>query len=607
MYAVQRQLLTSAVLLAVLIAAQRAAAWIETSVKSDVVTLDVARDGTAVVSHDIVMGVRGGPLTSFELDGVCSDAEPLPDATVAPAASGSAGATSIPLLLNKGDDGVLRIEVDAQKGLGHGTYLFKLRYRTSLVEHHRVELRGAWAEIAWVGPRFRDGIDSARVVFRIPHSPTPPRLPDFAAERPPGREDLDDTFLSNLRRAADKDELEVVRPHVAKGEPVLWRVLVSPKAFDAFSVEEPLRAARQIQVPAAPSTARGMQLPALAALVLLAFAYSALVLGKSRSVAAACRAAGALPRALIPIPAVPRAALSGTLLATSAGLALETDLLTLAGLVFVAAMALAAHIGPYVTPPLRGPGHWLALRDEEAFAKAGRSPRGQWLDAGSIKGFSVLILLAGATVTGSVLLMPTAPYDAAMLALGSAALLPIFCTGRGSELPLDPATAPRQFLAWLALRLRAKPALKIVPWARVPDGGSEPDELRLLIAPRDAKAGLVAIEVGLEYHRGGGGPIALPYVIVRARDRSPSYEALPREVIWVRGRKPEERVAVLRPKLPTWSMCHALLTRVLERVAADSPSSGPKPRQAVRSAAISAGRGSSISKRGSVASPSQAM
>jgi hypothetical protein len=600
MCASRRQLFAWLVLVGVWVVAAPALAWTETTVKSDVATIDLERDGTAIVSHEIVVKVRGAPLTGFELDGV-SDAEPLSDATVSQAASGASGSTATPLLLSKGDDGVLRIEVDDKKqGLSQGTFLFKLRYRTNLLADNKIEQRGAWVEVRWVGPRFADGIDSARVVFRVPQTETPPQLPDFAAERPAAAEELDDTFLSNLRRAPDKDELEVVRPHVAKGDPVLWRVLASPRAFDAFSSKRAERG--PLPVDAVETRAWMPSRPWIAgALALLAAVYGGLVLLKWRFLVRGCEQTKAKARALIPLPPVPRAALSGFTLAASVAVALCTELPTLAGAVFVTAMALAAHVGPSVQVSLRGPGRWLALREDEAFARRPRALPGQWLDGGALKGFVVLVALVGAFVVAAARLLPTTPYHAVLLALGSACLLPIFCTGRSSELPLDPATAPRKFLTWLAERLRKNEELKVVPWARVPEGGAEPDELRLLVVPRRARPGLLGLEVGLEYHQGGGGPVSLPFVIVRARDGSPCYEALPRDIVWMRGRKPEERVAVIRPKLPTWAMCLSLLERVIERLELPEPSVQRPTR-----AESSRGRGASTENAGSRVAPFQA-
>ncbi|MGE3668199.1 MAG: hypothetical protein AB7K71_01005, partial [Polyangiaceae bacterium] len=86
--------------------------------------------------------------------------------------------------------------------------------------------------------------------------------------------------------------------------------------------------------------------------------------------------------------------------------------------------------------------------------------------------------------------------------------------------------------------------------------------------PRRGLRGLRAIEVGLEYHQTGTGPVGMPCVIVRVQDESAAYAALPRSVVWTRGRDEDERVTILRPKLPTYSMTLALVERLLIVLAA---------------------------------------
>ncbi len=88
-------------------------AWVETQIRAYGATVDVDREGRAVVTSELVMSVRGGPLKRIEVPGVDSDAEPLPDATVTPTVQGAA---SLPLLVERRDDGVLLLEVDHEKG-----------------------------------------------------------------------------------------------------------------------------------------------------------------------------------------------------------------------------------------------------------------------------------------------------------------------------------------------------------------------------------------------------------------------------------------------------------------------------------------------------------
>lgn len=598
MYVLRRHVSAAVCFLAVTLLPAWAAAWVETATQSHAVTLDVARDGSATVSHEIVIRVKGGPLLAIELDGVDADATPLPDATVTVAEGGPTGAAPLPLLLEKRDDGTLRAEVDHPKGVSRGKFVFKLGYRTRLAERGLIRQQGSMLLVRWVAPRSADGVDSARVTFRLPPGAAPPRLPESDDES-------GGTFLSNLRRTEDKDELELVRPHVAKGEPVVWRVLASPKAFDAFGHDEPATAtpvALRSELPELPE----QRLYGLLALCAIALVHALVVFAKWRLVSRACLAKGAEPRALVPLPAAPRAVAAGACLAGAAAVVIRTDLATLAGVLLLGAILLSAHVSPRALPAPRRPGRWLPLSDEDAFQTREEVLPGRWLDAGTLPGFATFSAALLALGAGSVFLFLRSPYQGISLALASAVLLPIFCTGRAGELPPHPARRPATLFAWLAERLRQDPQLKVVAWARIPEGASDPDELRLLVMPRRAQPGLGAIELGIEYQTVLGGSVALPWVMVRASEGSPAHRALPRSVTWSRGRKPEERTAVLRPKLPTRAMCLSLV-RSIAHTLVDRGGVAGRPGQAAIKLAMSPGRGSSRAKPSMVSSPAQAM
>ncbi len=591
MYALNRHLVAGALLLAIWTLAGRASAWVESSIESDAATIDLERDGKATVEHQILVKVRGGPFMGFELPGADPDAELMPDASVSPAESGHGASASLPLIIDKKDDGTLRIEIDAPKGVRSGSYLFKLRYRTNFVARDLLQPAGTQVDVHWTGPRFDDGIDSARVVFRVPPAVAPPHLPEHGAAGEP----IDGLFIANLHRAADKDELEVVRPHVAKGEPVVWRIDTDAKAFDAF--------APPVDVPALAPMPEDAPMPARTRAVAIGIGlgilltYAMLVLLKWRATAEACKLRGGSPRALIGIPVVLRSVLAGSALAGAAAVGAMTELPTLAGALLLLSIVLAVQLPPRAKAALRAPGRWLPLSDDEAFGRSKRVVPGRWLDAGSVRGFVVFALALAGFAVGAVRLLPHSPYHALMLALATACLLPVFCTGRASELPADPVQEPRALLAWLAKRLRKDATLKVVPWARIPDASADPDELRLLMMPRRALPGLTSIEIGVEYHHGIGGPIALPCLLVRAIDGSETYRALPRSVVWSRGRKPEERVAVIRPKLPTRRMCLSLARRLAAMLSVHAQSS---------KGSRSAGRGDRSAKPGTLSSPLQA-
>jgi hypothetical protein len=225
-------------------------------------------------------------------------------------------------------------------------------------------------------------------------------------------------------------------------------------------------------------------------------------------------------------------------------------------------MIAAAQLSPRALGRVRGPGTWQPWNSARAFARLPTAALpGRWLDTGTLPGFVAFALLAAGLLTFAQQLLPISPYRALLVVLGASALLPIFCTGRASELPADPAAMPRPLLRWLARKL-SRAGISTTPLARIPDGSTEPDELRLLIHVPRGLPGLLALEVGLEYQQGGGGPVSMPCVLVRVVDGSESYRALPRNVVWTRGRASGERVTVLRPRLPTRSQCLSLVLRL---------------------------------------------
>lgn len=572
-------------------------AWVEATVTSDVVTVDVERSGVATVSHELMLQVRGGPFTGMHLEGVDLDAEPLPDASVQPARTPSP-TQPIPVLLEKSDDGRLRIEVDHPKGLRSGTYLFRLRYTTRLLERDGIRARGERVELRWVGPRFEDGLDSAKLIFRLPTAKLPPEVPAPGAD--PGRleDELTGVFLSTLRRNADKDELEIVRPHVAKGEPVVWRALASARAFDAFVVPS----APAPALTAAPSESPRDRLAVLLAALGACVGYAALVLGKSRAHRRACEERGARARAWLPLADGYRALVAGPALGLSVLVAALTERATLFGGLIVVALVASAFRTPEALPRLRGPGRWLPLQIEDALGRPRRNPLpGRWLDASCIVGALSLGAVLACLAAGVLVLARFSTYGACCLALGGTALLPLWWTGRARELPETAVRAAQPLLGWLTKRLPRTRELRVSVLGRLPEQQQDPDELRLLVAPRRPVPGLFGIEVGVELCHGAGGTSALPCVLVRVLDGSRAYQALPHAVVWTRGRKPEERVAVLRPVVPTREATLALVRSLLGRLTSSEPKA-----QSTSSASHTEGQRLVTSKPGKARVPAQA-
>jgi hypothetical protein len=580
--------------------APAALAWVDASIQSDVITLDVVRDGTATVAHEVMLRIRGGPLHALTLQGVDADAEPEPGATIAPALGSGGALRTSALLLNRADDGSLRVEIDDAHGVKRGSYLLHFSYRTHSLQRDMQLVDGTSALLRWVGPRFDAGMDLAKVIFRLPSAPTAPRLASTDRERFGTSDEDTGTFIGHVRRGPDKDELELVRPHVARGEPVVWTALASAEAFDAFRPVPRVAPSVRVAAPGRPRRGRAL----LWGMPVVAFIYAVAVLAKWFGLRRAAHALRVMPQSLVPLPAVARAVLAGTALAASLAAGSYARQLPTAAVLTVLAMILASHATPKPLSRPRPPGRWLPFSCEDALKRTAGARAGAWFDAGRWRGFALFVVLLGAVLAVAWAWSKSYPPGGVALALASSALVPLFFTGRASELPADAADRPQRLLGWLLRRLRRDQALRVVPWARIPDEVARPDELRLLIVPRHPREGLIGVEVAAEYCAGPGGSVELPCVVVRAIEGSPSHGALPRSVVWSRGRRPRERVAIIRPKLPLRSMVLALVRNVVARL------SEPEPAMVAHSAASSSssslGSVDATAKLGSVASPAHA-
>lgn len=587
--------------LALLFAAFPAKAWVETRVTAHSAVVDVERNGTATVVQELGVRLRGGPLSELPVVGVDSDAEPLPDATVICTDDAKFG--TVPLTVERQPDGSLKLTVQRERGLRTGSYVFRFSYRTELLKRELIRRSGSHVELRWVGPRFDDGLDSARVTFRIPEASVAPALPGPGSSSGTVNEldDLGGVFVGNLRRAPGKDELEIVRPHVARGEPALWRVWLADSALDAFAAgQAPKPAATLVshELGESPRERLSWLLGALGA----GLAFGLLLLAKWSGFSAAAGVRRARARSLVPLQVGLRATLGGLLMGLAVIAGGRWDEPTWMGALLLGAMACAVL---YATPERaapRGPGQWLPLSDADAFAAGAARLPGRYLDATTVPGGLLLLLLLSALLALHFVERSHSPYRAVELLLGGAVLLPVFLTGRARELPALPGGDPLQSLRRMLRGLRRR-GLRAVALARLPHGSSSADELRLLVQPRGALAGLMALEIGVDHTLGLGGVVAEPYLLLRVREDSACAQALTYELAFQRGRKPEERVAVLRPKLPTVAETLALVDELIELLQRRPA----PPRQGPTSARSSAGKPASARKPATAASPLHAM
>jgi hypothetical protein len=599
-------------LLGLLALPSRALAAGEPRVTSSTTNIALGRDGVANVRHELVVDVRGAPLRGLTLRGVDADAEPLPDATVTPLDEATSAARAVEL---SAAEGQLVMTVPSRQGLRGTSFLVRLGYRTRLLD--RGALRALPDEartlLRWVGPRFDDGVDSATLILKTPAAEL---APEVAAH-----DEADPDYgivMSTLRRSRDNDELELVRAHLARDEAMSWEVVLDAALFgaapspDPAAAEPPSSAAPAAE--AAPSTSpepitiepAGSQRPAspragvgLAVWLIAGLLYALVVRLKTWSVAQGARARDARPRPWIPWGANARALGAGGALSAAAALAAAGQPPLVCASWLLLAMAFAAHRTVEDIPLLRGPGDWQPL-ESSAFAPTPSPPLpGAWLDAGTLRGGSLLAAALAGVIAAAARSFASSPYTGACILLGGAALFPIFCTGRARELPIDTLQHSRRFLGEVARRLARDPSLVVKPIGRVAAADGQLDELRLAISPARAVPGLLGVELGLEPRHAGVGP--RPVLVVRAAEGSECQRRLPRGLTWTRGRAAEERACLVRPKLPSLAHSVALLQELfsllLEPTGAEA---------SAKNATRSEGKELSTQKAGTRSSPAHA-
>lgn len=553
-----------------------ALAWVEQTVLAHDARLVLMRSGTARVHHAIKIRVRGGPLRTLDINIADKDVAIAGDASLALTGGAMNARTPIPVSVEQRPDGPLRVDFDGRNGIRRGIYDLELSYDVDLLKQGGLTRDGSMLVLSWIGPTWEDGMDNVKTTFAIPASSTEPKAVgevqldgpnDVAVTAPLG------SFLTSLTRFPEFDELSLVRPYVAGGESVVWKVRVDPSAMG--EVQDP-----RLQPPPAPEPMlisperRATYLGIGGAIAVL---FSVLLAFKHHQVVRSCRVRGVTPRPLVPVGVALRTAFAGPLLAASIGaqVFLEHPLPGALGVLLV--IALTAYRTPARTVSPRGPGRWLPLSDEDAFEKKESWPYG-WLDAGSPLGKVIFLLVTVGYGVGVWFLAQHAAYFAYLAVLDFAVVMVLFGTGRRTELPADPVRSAAPWLRSMAKTLRKSKKVgpaRIRGFGRIPTGATEPDELRLFVRPKGALRGFNAIEVGIGWAHGAGGSVAMPQVLLRVSDGSPCHEAANQRLQrarWLRGREGYERVMVINPAVPTEDMA-VKLAESLSQLVCTAPSS----------------------------------
>jgi hypothetical protein len=572
-------------------------------VLSSITRIELAADGSARVRHELRLESSTGSLRSFALQGLDPDAEPLPDARITRNDSGAGAPQPLELHIAGGR---------AQLGLEHSASLpgksfsIEFGYQTQLLRRGLLrELPGGQRmQLSWQGPSYDDGVDSVTLVVRTGAAGLPPQAADPGAESAganAGTAGGPGIIMSTLRRSADRDELELVRAHVARHEAPRWSMLLDRTLFTASSPAganepalQPAPESSEVELDGIwPAPEAGLPPPSLfwslPCSLAAAAGFALLMLLKASAVARAAALRSCRVRPLLPGSASQQAALAGFSVALASGMVLWLDAPLAGALALLLALALATHRPPASEARLRGPGEWQPL--DTQVLQPGASPAaplpGAWLDAGRLPGFALLLGLLATNGAAALQLFQSSPYYGACLLLAGSALLPIFCTGRAGELPEPALAQSKRFLARVLKRLNGKAELVLQPLGRVCTGASDLDELRLAIHPAHGLAGLIGMELALEQRPGLAGPNAGPVLVVRAADGSPCQRALPRQLSWSRGRSAEERAALVRPKLPSVALTVELILE-LTSAASESPASESSKAPSSKARAVSA-------------------
>lgn len=488
------------------------------------VRIRVEENGAAHVDETLHFRLLYAGWKGLDLPGLEADAAPEGEATIT-SVEGGASPANLTVL----GPGTLRLDALDAKGLKKGDYAAHFSYRVDLVANHEVARDGALWRLTWTSAAPLDGVDGMRVVFDLPAAPTEPSAADADGENP--------GFLSTLRRSEQMDEIDLVRPHVARGEAATWSVRIDPKALP--EVRDPvLRPPPPPRVKDAPDPFADARLPLRAMTAcLLGLLFLATGFAKLRTIPRKFSAKSLLPVAPL-VALAPAAATYG------AGIWFAlTGAHVRAVLAFALATSFAIVRAGRRKPAPRGPGSWKAIAEHKALAR-----RPSVFDLSYLRGRIALLVLVACAVSISFAARPLDPD--AWLGVAPAMLpwLVFWLSGTRASFADIGASAIALRPIFLALR---HAGARVTAWARVPLGRKEMDDLRLLVVPDTALPGLVGIEVAVGWLGLFGGFSPRFEVLVRARDASAAAAkmgSLAKAVRACTGRRAEERVYVLEPR-----------------------------------------------------------
>jgi hypothetical protein len=530
--------------------------WQEWHQSGDDVRIAVTADGSALVERQIRYRVVAGVFKGFELPVVEKGVVPNPEVEVT-AQDGARVTARLerdtePKKPAEGapavDADLLRVVLDDQeKGLRRGSYTFKLSYKVDLTRPANLDRDSAMWRLTWVSPPSQEGRDVAKVVFELPSAPTPPKVAPFdpLPGAPAGAVADELTTMANVRRMPDHDAIELVRPHVARGESVRWAVRVDPKAFPKLQAEVAPAAIVHGAEPAPVASPRVARWVLAALVVALGVAFGLLVRAKDSDVARLAAAHGAEPQPLLPLGRHRPVLAGGATLAGAALVALAG--VGAAGALVAIGALFAVHRPPRGAAGRRAGGGWVPLRPSDAFDRAPRRP--SWLDVTTRRGVVALGGLVVA-VSGAVggLVATTSPSLASLVALFGVACLPAFVTGVASQ--IGPRVGRASAALERAHRGLAEPGTIVRALGLVGRGANAAAEVRVWASPEVSIVGFGGVEIASLISATLAGRRERLELVVRVLDGSPAHDrivALVPGATTQPGRRPEERVMTLAP------------------------------------------------------------
>ena len=166
-----------------------------------------------------------------------------------------------------------------------------------------------------------------------------------------------------------------------------------------------------------------------------------------------------------------------------------------------------------------------------------------------------------------------------------------------------PQARRQRAAAWLSRlhrRLTRARGHKAIAWARFPDGESTPDELRLRVVPPKSVDGFLGVEVA--YQESAEHNDATACLMLRAKEGSIAQQIGRGQLVWQRGRRADEKVAIYPLDWPSCSLAEDIIVEMLGEFASCKDSEVRKPSARGKPVKASA-RGAGAVKRGTGSLP----